>query len=130
MADLIECTPKALASYVPCINCASDHQLMAAIAVLLCKIVKSDELSPDCSPAVMLEENKCYQCYSEQQFLEGIVKLLVNWILVNVRSESELNILHDISCTTCLSPAQIRAIIIGQLCTGIHEGKILCSLPE
>ena len=126
MADLIECSPSAISSYIPEINGASQHQLMAAIAVLLCKIVGQGARSPDCDPAVLLKEYACYQCNSETQSLQAIVKLLVNWLLVNVDGETNLNILHDISCTTCLQPHQIRAIIIGLLCEGVNGGEIFC----
>lgn len=127
MPAQITCTPSAISSYIPCINCASTPQLMAAIAVLLCKIVGQGARSPDCDPAVLLKEYACYQCNSETQTLQAIVKLLVNWILINIEGETNLNILHDISETANLQPHQIRAIIIGLLCDGTNGGTIFCS---
>jgi hypothetical protein len=103
---------------------------MAAVAVLLCKVVGQESRATNCTPAHLLEQYKCNQCISEKQFLEGIVKLLVNWLLVNIEGESNLNILHDISCTACLQPHQIRAIIMGLLCEGVTEGSILCETVQ
>jgi len=127
MAEVIECSPNALAAYVPCINCASERQLMGAIAVLLCKIVgQAGRANVECDPAVLIESYKCYSCMSDSQMLQGIVKLLVNWLLVNIEAENEMDILHDISCMNCLNPKSIRGIIMGLLCEGVTHGTILC----
>ena len=131
MADLIECSPSAISSYIPCINCATQKQLWSSIAVLLCKVISQNggRATTSCDPALLLSEYKCYQCMNDEQMMQAVVKLIVNWLLVNVQGESNMNILHDIACMDCLPLHQIKSIIMGELCEGITEGKILCGLP-
>ena len=124
MAEALTCTPAGLLEIEPCLRCASEKQLKSVIAQVLCLIVGSGR--NECDPATLIAQYKCYECMSDHQMLEAIAAMLIAWAQANIELE-DFHVLEDIACTSCLSPKQTMAIIIGLLCDGVNNGAILCA---
>lgn len=125
MAALV-CDKDELAAAYPCAACLSEHDLLAVIALALCKINAGDP-NAACDPATLLANAACLTCLSNKQILEAIVKIIVNWAYNNGYMLPDTDLRADIACLHCLTPKQILAIILDELCTGVNDGTILCT---
>ena len=128
MANLT-CDKDELMALGPCIACLSEHQMLAVIAVAFCKFSGGDP-DAECDPAVLLEDAKCLTCLNEKQMLQAIVALIVNWGMENGFLRPLTDLRADASCMLCLSPRQLKAILLNQLCTGIAAGNVFCFRPQ
>ena len=125
--DQIECTPKALLAWEPCLRCLSAKELKGVIALALCKIVGGDP-DTDCDPAVLLHGSACYDCMNDKQKLQSLAALILNWGIENNYIDSETELRNDIGCLICLPESKIMSIILALICEGVADGSILCAV--
>lgn len=111
MARIQVCTPASLLEAAPCTLCASDTELMAALAVILYELNNgSAEVS------AMLTAAKCFKCdQTKHQQLAEIVNVLGNY-LTNATQITQADVFAKAGCLKCAEPAAIRAIIVQQIC--------------
>lgn len=122
----LTCDKDELLAAFPCVKCLSEHQLIAALVLILCKIVGQSERA-NCDPAYLLSGSACLTCLSEKQMLEAIVALFAQAGIDAGVMEAETDLREDIACLMCLTPRQLMAIIINKLCEGIADGTIVCA---
>lgn len=124
-ADVITCTPDDLLANQPCLACLSTRELLAILALLLCKINGADP-DADCSVETLASEAKCFNCMSDHQMLEAIVALVAQFAIDNDYLEADTGLRQDAECLVCADPKTVRSIILKQICDGINNGTILC----
>ena len=122
----LTCDKDELVAAFPCLTCLSEPQLLAVIALALCKINAADPEAV-CDPSTLLSDAACLTCLSEKQMLQAVVALILNWGVDNGYIVSDTNLRGDIACMMCLTPKQIKAIILNQFCTGVADGNVFCS---
>lgn len=122
----ITCDKDELLAAYPCVACLSETQLLAVIALALCKINAGDP-NADCDPSTLLDNAACLVCLSEKQMLESVVAMIVRAGVDAGSIQSETDLRGDIACMLCLTPRQILAIILNLICEGIASGALICT---
>lgn len=105
----IECTPSALLDKYSCLQCLSDDQLLAIIALAMAQA--SQTYANDV--AALLADSACYTCLSEKQMLQAATAIIGN---MGFPDESISEIREKIKCLLCADPRQIKAAILFLLC--------------
>lgn len=103
------CTPSSLLASVPCLQCYSEKELLAALVGILAQALDKtfDEA---------LTEAACFNCMTDKQMLEGLVVVLGNWLLGERVTAAE--VIEQIRCRNCTSRKQLLAAILYLLCSG------------
>ena len=113
-------------AFQPCLACLSTKELWALIALAFCKMNGGDP-NTECDPAVLLKDAACLTCQSEKQMLQSVVALILNWAITNGFMLNDTDLRGDVGCMICLSPHQIKAIVLKQFCEGIASGNVFCA---
>lgn len=122
---LITCTPNALLSREPCGECLPEREILAILAIMLCKITNQDA-NATCTVADLADAAKCFTCMSDSDMLRAIAVLVYNYGIDNGYLASATGLRQDSACMLCADPKLVRAIILYYICLGFSTGTILC----
>lgn len=118
--ESITCTPEALLSgTIPiesCLTCGSDRQLMAALALIMCKLAAGSSRA-DCSVETNGPAAACFACMDDHQMLAALVSMFLSYTVALGYMEADGTLMQDASCLICADPKLVRAIILQKLCT-------------
>lgn len=114
MALTVTCTPNEALDVVPCLRCLSDTQLMAVLAILLCRI--NGGARADCEATDLATSAKCW-CISDHQKLQ----VVVSWFFVLAIELGAFDSVETFSQTVSnvqnLPPDTVRGAILRETCT-------------
>lgn len=111
------CTPEGLQE--GCASCYSDSDMLAAIALILCRINKGPQ--GNCTPEKLMEDAACFTCESKKEQLIAITSVLGNYA-TQIEAVPEFNgLFEDLGCLRCAKPAYIRAIIVREFCYWVNH---------
>lgn len=119
------CTPHGLLAVEPCIACLSEKDILAVIALLLCKI-NGGGAQTECDPTVLLDDAKDLLVMGKKQKLIALASILFQWCLDNDYLESDTGMVEDMACLTCLPEKELLTIILKQICDGVSDGTLIC----
>jgi hypothetical protein len=117
--NAITCTPAALVAASPCLHCVSKSDLLAVLALIMCKLAGASA-DADCTPATLQENAKCFECMSDQQMLEVLVVIFGDYAIYKGYLDAG-DLRHEVECLTCVKPKMLRAIILERLCHFVHD---------
>lgn len=110
----VTCTPSALVSHIPCLNCLSDKELLA---VLLYIFVQANGHTV----TQALTNGACFNCLGEKkQRLVALITVLSDYFL---RGVSVPTMIEQMKCLECAPDSQITAALLSEICTYYGSGQ-------
>lgn len=120
--ETLTCTPDGLLSGTvagtPCLLCASDRQLIAALALIMCKLAGASSRA-DCTVETLGPDAACFACMDDHQMFAAFVSMMLTYAVFLGYMEADGTLLHDAACLTCADPKLVRAIILQKMCVFI-----------
>ena len=101
------CTPVSLMQSVPCLQCLSDHELLAALLGILLE-------STGETVAEVMKASSCFTCLSKKQMKQAFVTLMGNNVLGEATSLQ--GVLKQMACLRCANDTQLYAAILYEFC--------------
>lgn len=102
-----DCTPSSLLNSVPCLECLSEKELLAALFIVLLQY-------NDLTVPQAMSSSACFTCMSKKQMLQAIVTIWGNSLLG--RDFDAAALLADYKCVRCASDKQLMAGILYMFC--------------
>jgi hypothetical protein len=111
-----------------CLSCLSEKDLLAVLALMLCRIrVGNANPVPFCNATALLNSPPVndYMLLGKKQMLIALDSRLLQWGIDNDILESEDEFTESMKCMECLSEKQLLAIILNEIFQGISDGTII-----
>lgn len=115
-------TAEALSEY-PCLRCLSDQQLFLVLAIVLCRIVSTDE-DNECTAVQMIQDASCSGCFSDRQLFQMAVAMIATYAVEQGRITDLEALVEEAVCLNCADPKKVRGMVVDQIERGINNGTL------
>lgn len=105
----ITCTPSELLKKYSCLQCLSQKELIALLAIILSTGTAYENDVPR-----LLRASACFGCLTDKQMLQGFTALLADTVLPASVTVTQLR--EKIKCLLCADPKTVRAAVLYLIC--------------
>jgi hypothetical protein len=111
------CTPSSLLASYPCLQCLSDHELLA---VLIGILIYDSEYEDDI--AGVMKDSACFTCMSKKQMFQAFATMMGSAIIGDEEGAME-KVVEEMKCLICATDKQLWAALLFLICSQEFERR-------